>query len=283
MPRKRDTTKKNKKKPAPVRVSKKNSPRAGKKTPPVRKKSLYVPAPTHWTVRIARFNPEMDYHARTHEYVMSPHAGESVLDLLLRIKHTQDGSLTFRGSCGYGGCGTCGVKVNGKTILSCVTQVEDVLDAHHGMRIDPLHENVLKDLVVDETQFFQQLLKVKPWVIPRAHDEKRAHKMGVNEVQKMGKAPQCIPGGICDANAGSARIGELGPTAFVKAYRYIHDLRDADTTRTSARGEVLPVHYSLYKANECPRDIRPGDLIQQLRQETQKRAIHTDKNAKKDE
>lgn len=281
MPRKRDTTK-NKKRAVRVRVSKKKSPRATKRISSMRKKSLFVPTPTHWKIRIARFNPEMDYHARTHEYVMAPHAGESVLDLLLRIKHTQDGSLTFRGSCGYGGCGTCGVKVNGKTILSCVTQVEDVLDDHHSIRIDPLHENVLKDLVVDETQFFQQLLKVKPWMVPRTHDEKRNHKMGVNEVQKMGKSPQCILCGICDANAGSARIGELGPSAFTKAYRYTHDSRDADIARTTRLGEVLPVHYSLSKANECPRDIRPGDLIQQMRHEIQKKSIHTDKNAKKD-
>jgi succinate dehydrogenase / fumarate reductase iron-sulfur subunit len=264
-------------------VSKKKSPRAAKKTPSVRKKSLFVPTPTHWTVRIARFNPEMDYHPRTHEYGISPHSGESVLDLLLRIKHTQDGSLTFRGSCGYGGCGTCGVKANGKTILSCVTQVEDVMDGHHHLRIDPLHDNVLKDLVVDEAQFFQQLLKVKPWMVPRTHDEKRAHKMGVNDVQKMGKSPQCILCGICDANAGSTRIGELGPSTFVKAYRYAHDLRDADNARLSTLRAYLPVHYSLSKANECPRDIRPGDLIQQMRQEAQKKSIHTDKNDKKDE
>jgi succinate dehydrogenase / fumarate reductase iron-sulfur subunit len=223
----------------------------------------------------------MDSLPRTHEYTISPREGESILDLLLRIKHTQDGSLTFRGSCGYGGCGSCGIKANGKHALACVTQVKDVLDAHSGLRIDPLHENVIKDLVVDEREFFQQLLKVKPWITPRKNDEKRNHKMGINDVKKMGNTPQCILCGICDARVESSQKGEMGPASFVKAYRYIHDIRDGNMERPSVLCENLPVHYSLSLANECPRDIRPGDIIHELRPgaEPEKR-MKSDKNTK---
>lgn len=214
-------------------------------------------------VRVSRYNPEMDFVTRTHEYAVKPIPGESILDLLTRIKHTQDGSLTFRGSCGYGGCGSCGVKVNGKPVLGCTTQVGDSLNEHHALRIDPLdEENVIKDLVIDEKNFFEELLKVKPWMVPRHHDWKRKHQMGINDVAKLGNAQQCIACGICNASASSSSGGECTPFAFVKGFRYASDIRDGDSKRWETLSKRLPVHYSLSKANACPRDIYPGDKIQ---------------------
>lgn len=275
MPRKRAITKR--KQPKKLARAK-----TTQRKPTLKKKMVITPAPIQWSIRVARYNPLMDFQPRTHEYQIAPREGESVLDLLLRIKHTQDGSLTFRGSCGYGGCGTCGVKVNGKTILSCVSQVNDLLDAHKGMRIDPLHENVLKDLVVNEDEFFRELTRVKPWIVPRKNDEKRQHKMGQAEVKKMGNTPQCILCGICNASSESSKTGEMGPAAFVKAYRYMNDVRDGDTNRLNALQSRLPVHYSLSKANECPRDISPGDKIHELRQNMQKNQMKSDKSKKKE-
>ncbi len=233
-------------------------------------------------VRVSRYNPQMDFNARTHEYSITPKTGESVLDLLTRLKHTQDGSLTFRGSCGYGGCGSCGVKVNGKPVLGCVTQVSDVADTHHSLRIDPLHtENVIKDLVVDEKPFFDELLRVKPWLVSRAHDERRNHKMGVNDVKKLGNAQQCILCGLCNANADSSLRGEIGPAALVKAYRYANEMRDGDTKRLSALSPHLHVHYSLEKANLCPRDIAPGDKIREMREIQKARDAQPSKGKRK--
>ncbi len=217
-------------------------------------------------VRVSRFNPQMDFSSRTHEYSIHPISGESILDLLTRLKHTQDGSLTFRGSCGYGGCGACGVKVNDTPVLGCVTQVSDVQDAHRALRIDPLNaENVIKDLVVDEKEFFNELLKVKPWLVPRKNDERRQHKMGVNDVAALKSAQQCILCGLCNAHASSSSTRELGPAAWVKAYRYMKDMRDGDVQRVSHLSVYLPVRYSLEKANLCPRNIFPGDKIKEIR------------------
>ncbi len=246
-----------------VRTKKKRTTKTAK----ARIVSKTIPEPTpHWNIRVSRFNPQMDFVPRTHEYKAIPHEGESVLDLLTRLKHTQDGSLTFRGSCGYGGCGSCGVTVNGKPVLGCVTQVTDVLDANNNLRVDPLNkENVIKDLVCDESIFFKELLKVKPWLVTRKGEERRNHKMGINDVSAMKDAPQCILCGICNAHTESSKLGELGPAAFVKAYRYTFDSRDGDSSRILALASSLPVHYSLEKANLCPRNIFPGDKISEMR------------------
>ncbi len=236
-----------------------------KKQKKVSSRILAITGPT-LHARVSRFNPEIDFNASTHEYSIPLNSGESVLDLLTRIKHTEDGSLTFRGSCGYGGCGSCGVVVNGKPVLGCMTQVKDVLDSTNSLRIDPLNvENVIKDLVTDEKPFFEELLKVKPWIVSRAHDERRNHKMGVKDVAKLGNAQQCILCGLCNANTDSSSRGEMGPAAFVKAYRYANDIRDGDAKRLPLISKHFPLHYSLEKANLCPRDIAPGDKIKEMR------------------
>lgn len=241
-----------------------------KKKKIVKKHSILAANPI-MHVRVTRFNPEMDFYPRTHEYALHSHAGESVLDLLTRIKHTQDGSLTFRGSCGYGGCGSCGVKVNGKPVLGCVTQVADAVDPHaRTLTIEPMDvERVIKDLVVDETAFFSELLRIKPWLVPRKQDERRNHKMGVNDVKKLARTQECILCGLCNANVSTTHdhaknANEIGPAAWVKAYRYLNDLRDGDPRRAAEYARMLPVHYSLEKANWCPRNISPGDRIREM-------------------
>lgn len=245
--------------------AKATSVRAAKATVKKGTHRVSPPAP-QWKIRVARFNPQMDYVSRTHEYLVAPKEGESVLDVLTRLKHTQDGSLTFRGSCGYGGCGACGVRVNGVPVLGCVTQVSEVVDKHRTLRIDPLEpERVLKDLVIDERPFFEELLKVKPWLVPRKNESRREHRMGVQDVQKLGNSPQCILCGLCNASAESSKTGEMGPAAFVKGFRYASDIRDGDAQRWNTLSSRLPVHYSLEKANLCPRDLYPGDKIKFVR------------------
>lgn len=252
-------TRKPMRKPARKPMQKVKSKTVSKKA---RTKTKIPSAPAHWYVRVSRFNPNMDFVPRTLEYVIKPHPGESISDMLLRVKHTQDGSLTFRASCGYGGCGTCGVRVNGKPVLGCVTQVQEHVNAHGTIRIDPLYtESVIKDLVCEEGEFFHEYGHVKPWMVPRKHDEARKHKMSPQEVQKLGKSQQCIMCGICNAASGWEKTGELGPAAFVKGFHYAADARDGDVSRVKEMQKFLPVHYSLSQANECPRDIRPGDKI----------------------
>ena len=221
-------------------------------------------------VRVFRFNAGMDFVPRTHEYSIEKIAGESVLDLLTRLKHTQDGSLTFRASCGNGGCGTCGVRVNGKPVLGCVTQVSDALAESATLRIDPLNENeVIRDLVCSEKDFFNQFEMVKPFLVPRKSDAQRHHRMLPQEVEALGNAQQCILCGICNANAHAPThsSSEWGPAAMVKGYRYWKDIRDGDITRVREMKRHIVPSYSLEKANLCPRDIFPGKKIEAIMKE----------------
>jgi succinate dehydrogenase/fumarate reductase-like Fe-S protein len=80
-------------------------------------------------------------------------------------------------------------------------------------------------------------------------------------VELLGKAQECNMCQLCNVHACADLEKELGPAAFVKGFRYLRDVRDGDISRIELLKEQLPVHYSLEKANLCPRDISPGDKI----------------------
>ncbi|MDZ4256713.1 MAG: 2Fe-2S iron-sulfur cluster-binding protein [archaeon] len=236
------------------------NPRKTNRSPPKRiPKHVF---PSTWFVRVSRYNPHMDFGPRTHEYAISPKEGESVAELLLRLKHTQDGSLTFRSNCGHASCGSCGMRVNGRPVLGCVIKVGDHIDQNGSIRIDPLTpERVIKDLVCDEKEFFHQLTQVNSHLVPRKQMDIRRYRMSPDEIRQLGDAHQCTLCGICHASAEVWKTGGLSPAAFVKAHQYAVDARDGDATRVAIIKKHLPVPYSLEKADECPRTLHPGQKI----------------------
>jgi succinate dehydrogenase/fumarate reductase iron-sulfur protein len=219
-------------------------------------------------VHVFRFNPVMDFSPRRHMYSMDARAGESVWEMLLRIKHHHDGSLALRGNCGNGVCGGCGVKVNGKPMLGCITQVKDHADAQGNIHVEPLDEqHVKKDLAQDEAPFFAQFLEVKPWMELRANEHVRKHRMLLKDVEWLGKAQECNMCQLCNVNAYADLSKEIGPAAFVKGFRYLRDVRDGDVSRAELLKTHLPVHYPLEMANLCPRDILPGEKIEWIKKQ----------------
>ena len=69
---------------------------------------------------------------------------ENLLKALIEIRNEIDSSLTFRCGCKSGVCGSCAVRVNGKEVLACKTNIKE-FDL-----IEPIRNvDVIKDLVVD--------------------------------------------------------------------------------------------------------------------------------------
>ena len=86
------------------------------------------------------------------------------MDALNYVKDKVDGSLTFRWSCRMGVCGSCGMMVNGEPKLTCATFLSDY--APGPVRVEPLKNfPVLRDLIVDISDFLVKLTKSKPWLI----------------------------------------------------------------------------------------------------------------------
>jgi succinate dehydrogenase (ubiquinone) iron-sulfur subunit len=86
-----------------------------------------------------------------------------MLDVLLKIKDEQDQTLSLRRSCREGICGSCAMNIDGTNGLACLTKVDR--DAGKVTRVAPLpHMFVVKDLVVDMSNFYAQYKHIQPYL-----------------------------------------------------------------------------------------------------------------------
>ncbi len=98
-------------------------------------------------------------------YYLDPKkTGPMFLDALNKIKNEIDPSLSYRRSCREGICGSCSMNVDGRHTVSCTTPIpKDNLESSF---IAPLtFMNVMKDLVVDMTHFYNQYRSIKPYLM----------------------------------------------------------------------------------------------------------------------
>jgi hypothetical protein len=121
---------------------------------------------------IFRYNPERDEkpYMQAFEVDLEP-TDRMLLDAILRIKDSQDDSLTLRKSCREGVCGSDAMNINGRNGLACVTPVRELREP---VELRPLPSfPVIRDLVVDMTQFFKQYHSIKPYLV---NDEDRQRR-----------------------------------------------------------------------------------------------------------
>ncbi|MDX1548289.1 MAG: 2Fe-2S iron-sulfur cluster-binding protein, partial [Rhodothermales bacterium] len=117
-------------------------------------------------LEVFRYRPEQERAPTFDTYEVPLRREWVVLDALNYIKDELDGTLSFRHSCRMGVCGSCGMTVNGEPVLSCAA----FLDAYRPgpIRVEPLeHFPVVRDLVIEMSDFMEKLNRVQPWVIRR--------------------------------------------------------------------------------------------------------------------
>merc|ERR1712227_555474 len=99
--------------------------------------------------------------------------GPMILDALIKIKDEVDPTLAFRRSCREGICGSCAMNINGKNGLACLTPINT--DLKEETEIRPLPGMyVIKDLVVDMTNFYAQHRAVEPYL--KKKEEKKDNR-----------------------------------------------------------------------------------------------------------
>lgn len=113
--------------------------------------------------RIYRFDPEKDAkpYMKDYDIELQP-TDRMLLDALIRIKAADD-SLSLRRSCREGVCGSDAMNINGKNGLACITRLADLKTP---VVLRPLPGlPVIRDLVVDMSQFFKQYHSVMPYMV----------------------------------------------------------------------------------------------------------------------
>lgn len=99
---------------------------------------------THIKVECFRFDPAVDKEPHFQAYEVPLLDKMSVHDCLLHIRENLDPSLAYFINCKRGTCGRCLVRVNSKSCLACVTEV------NADIRVEPLSANqVIRDLWVE--------------------------------------------------------------------------------------------------------------------------------------
>lgn len=234
--------------------------------------------PNKISVRVQRFNPDVDKKPRLQTFSLQWRKGMTILDALHDLKAEQDGSLTFRRSCRHAICGSCAMNVNGKNMLVCNQPIKDHLNSKGEITIKPLpYLPVIKDLVVDRTAFWAQYMRVKPWLIPPDNVPEKEFRMSAEEVAALQDAEKCIMCGACYSACSVIGMTKqyIGPHALLKAFLRVLDPRDsapAERLADLAGGDgVYRCHTIFNCIDACPKELNPTQAIETLRKLAMKR------------
>lgn len=237
---------------------------------------------------------------RFQDYVLNVAPGDTVLDALLRLQGEQDGTIAFRKNCRNTICGSCGMRINGRSTLACkencfqeVDRLKkyDILQTEGNrpvMTIAPLGNlQVVKDLVVNMAPFWEGLKAIDPYVSTASRQvPEREFLQTPAERAKLDQTGNCILCGACysDCNALEMNPKFVGPHALAKAYRALADSRD---DRTVERVEqynqgvngVWGCTRCYYCNSSCPMEVAPLDHISKLKSAILKRKTKHDSRA----
>jgi len=183
------------------------------------------------TLQIQRYSPETDAKPYLQEFSVEVEPTDRVLDALAQVKDTMDGTLAFRRSCAHGVCGSDGMIINGQERLACKTLVQDVVDSEGVIvKVEPLkHLPLLRDLIVEQDEFFSRWRKVKPYLINLEVVDERERTQSQEERALFDDPTKCILCASCYSacpilDAENARF--IGPAAAAQAARFVFDSRD---------------------------------------------------------
>src|SRR5918911_1490360 len=190
----------------------------------------------------------------------------------------QDGSLTIRCSCQAAICGSCGVKINGKSSLACNTKLSSAAELSQNpegkITVEPMgNMPVIKDLVVDmDAVHWKKVQRVVPWLLPEGDPPEREYIVEPESMIDITQSMACIHCGVCMSACLSLEVDPefIGPAPLAKAYRFVGDPRDAHTEDRLL--DLAQDSHGIYDCTHCfacvevcPKDVAPMDQIMRLR------------------
>lgn len=222
------------------------------------------------TIEIFRYDPDKDAAPRMQTYQIELlDSDRMLLDVLVRLKK-MDETISFRRSCREGICGSDGMNINGKNGLSCLINMNTLPQK---ITIRPLPGlPVVRDLVVDMNQFYEQYEKVHPYLINDQPAPPTERLQSPEDREKLNGLYECILCACCSTSCPSFWWNPdkfLGPSALLNGYRFVADSRDTSTQERLAR---LDDPFSLFRCrgimncvSVCPKGLNPTKAIGHLR------------------
>ncbi len=229
-------------------------------------------------LKIYRYDPDSSQAPRMQTYdVGEVPAGTMLLEALLMCKK-QDETLSFRRSCGEGVCGSDALNINGRNGLACITPVSELKQP---VVIRPLPGRpVIRDLVVDMSQFYKQYREVKPYLVLNDPEPEVELLQSPEDRDKLDGLYECILCGCCSTACPSFWWNPdkfLGPAALLQAWRFIADTRDQ---ATDERLSALEGPYRMFRCHTimncvevCPKGLNPTKAIGRIKHKMLKQSL----------
>ena len=228
---------------------------------------------------IYRYNPESNQGPSMQDFNLQlKPTNKFLLDALVQIKDEVDDSLTLRRSCREGVCGSDGMNINGRNGLACITSLKDLKEP---VVIRPLPGlPVIRDLVVDMSQFFKQYRSVKPYLVSDDPVPLKERRQSPEDRAELDGLYECILCACCSTSCPSFWWNPdkfVGPAGLLQAYRFIADTRD---TRTNDRLDNLNDPYRLFRCHTimncvdvCPKNLSPTEAIVKIKETMLSRSV----------
>ncbi len=266
-----------------------------------------MPETEEYTLKVRRFSPESGEGPYWEEFEVELDPTLSVLDGLLQAKDRDDGSLSVRCSCRAAICGSCGVKINGRSTLACLTQIGEAHEtANRRPAADPAAPGreaeeaagngsvapivvepmgnmpVVKDLVTDmESTHWTKIRRVTPWLLDDGDPPERERVVPPESMVDITQTIACIQCGACVSACLSMEADPdfIGPAALAKAYRFVGDPRDVESRERLY--DLAQDPHGIYDCTHCfacidacPKGVAPMDQIMRLRRRAGEQEIH---------
>jgi succinate dehydrogenase / fumarate reductase iron-sulfur subunit len=227
---------------------------------------------------IYRYNPDTDAKPSMRDYdiALEP-TDRMLLDALVRIK-AEDDTFSFRRSCREGVCGSDAMNINGKNGLACITRL---VELHEPVTIRPLPGlPVIRDLIVDMSQFFKQYHSVQPYLVNDTQPPEKERLQSPADRDELNGLYECILCACCSTACPSFWWNPdkfVGPAGLLQAYRFIADTRDESINE---RLDNLEDPYRLFRCHSimncvdvCPKGLNPTRAIGKIKDLLVKRSI----------
>ena len=224
------------------------------------------------TLEVARYRPEREREPTFQTWEVPFRKDWVVLDALNYIKDRLDGSLSYRWSCRMGVCGSCGMMVDGEPTLTCATFLSDYMPGP--VRVEPLqYFPVVRDLVIEMTDFMVKLKSVKPWIVRQEEKplSEGEYLQTPDQLDTYKPFSMCINCMLCYAACPVYALDPnfIGPAAIALAQRYNEDSRDQGSEE---RLDILSQHDGIWACTfvgectkVCPKNVDPAGAIQQYK------------------
>jgi len=177
------------------------------------------------------------------------------------------------------------MNVDGTNTLACLSYI-DKANLSKASKIYPLpHMYVIKDLVTDLSNFYDQYKSIKPWLQTKQVHKGNDARVAVNargeqaewlqsreDRKKLDGMYECILCACCSTSCPSYWWNAdtyLGPAVLMQAYRWIEDSRDE---MTEERLEFLDDALKLFRCHTimncsktCPKHLNPGKAVAHIK------------------